>query len=134
MEALRIAAEMREDGASRDERDAYVAQVLKASWPKTRPRVFDCDECEDTGWRFTVCAPDTPCGRPFRLPPSTNESGYLDWTGQGHCSPHHAYVRHCFCRRGQAHRPALEGKMVAEADVTDAGKRLKGRSFRRLGR
>lgn len=131
-EALRLYAKMRADGVPKQECVDYLEAVLRKCWPNTREWHYLCDSCRDTGWIPRSCTPETPCGRPFKLPPSTNRSGYQDFTGQGRCTPGHDYVVPCFCPRGVPHQRALSGRQ--DDPVDDAGARVTRRKWSRVGR
>lgn len=118
MEAMRIWDAQKADGVSKDERVAGLEKTLREAWPRGReqPWRYLCDRCDDTGWAFHTCTPETPCGRPFKLPASTNKTGLKDYTGQGHCTPGHSYVTACWCEKGRAFRPSVEGTRPASPD------------------
>ena len=74
-ETLRLREQMRAQGATPAEQDAYVERVVRASWPQERAWHYLCEECRDTGLVIVVCAhgrrchglstrTDTPAGRP----------------------------------------------------------------------
>ena len=131
LEALRLMAAQAAQGVPREERLAGLEHTLRAAWPQTRKWTYLCERCTDTGWALCLCTPETPCGRPFRLPRGSNRSGSLDSTGQGFCAVGHAYVVPCWCARGQACRRGLEGR-APEEDVTEAGRTPK--RLTRVGR
>lgn len=122
------------DGVPLEVRHAHLEQTIRAAWPRGRaePWHHACDRCSDTGWVPSVCTPETPCGRPFRLPGASGN----DWTGRGRCSSGHSYVRPCHCQNGDEARRALNPKAVASDDyAAGAGKaKPKPRGFSRLGR
>lgn len=103
-EATRISDQMKLDGASREDRDAYIATVLQEAWPKGRsqPWVYYCETCSDTGWAPKTCV-NRSCGRPFALPKQSAD----DWTGRGRCAPNHSYAVACTCAKGEAQRRGL---------------------------
>ena len=67
-EMFRLSRQMREEGRSEADIAQYIEGVLRTSWPQVRRWHHVCDQCCDTGWVEGSCTPDTPCGRPFRLP------------------------------------------------------------------
>lgn len=103
-EAMRISDQMQADGASKDDREAYVADVLHEAWPKGRkePWIYACETCSDTGWAIRTCVQGS-CGRPFKLPKQAGE----DHTGRGHCAEGHTYAAPCRCAKGEAQRRSL---------------------------
>ncbi len=107
---LQVRIDLREAGSS----DASIAdttgEMLREKWPvKGRVWVYHCESCSDSGWQSRTCTPQTPCGRPFKLPGQHSD----DWTGRGQCSPGHEYVQPCLdCARGYQRR----------ADLSDAPK------------
>lgn len=121
-EAMQIAERMQADGATREERNAYVAGVLKASWPKSReePWRYLCNTCDDAGWVFRVCVVEGQCGRPFRLPGQASD----DYTGRGRCAPGHTYAVPCSCPKGEEkRRQLLKRPKTNEDDLVAAAAR-----------
>ena len=135
MEALRLCDQMNADGVSKVDRDTYLEGVIRATWPVTRLWKYRCEDCADTGWLHRVCTTQHPCGRPFRLPKGTNRSGLEDVTGQGTCTPNHAYVQPCVCAKGESQRQALLGLHENDPLETAGAGRAKGRGgWSRAGR
>ncbi len=128
-EAMRIWAAQKADGVSLLERERGLERTLRAAWPKgrTEPWHYLCDRCDDTGWLFGACTPETPCGRPFTLPNQRPD----DYTGRGRCTPNHRYATPCWCEKGQMFRRGLEGQKAKPEDFKQAGK---SRDFKRVGR
>jgi hypothetical protein len=128
--ALKIWDAQKADGVPLAERQRGLEQSLRAAWPQGRsePWHYLCERCSDTGWEPRTCTPETPCGRPFRLPGASAD----DWTGKGRCTPNHAYVVPCWCLKGQGFRRGLEkAPKDPERDFTEAGRAKK---LTRLGR
>lgn len=125
-EAMRIAEQMKADGASKEDREAYIAGVLKASWPKGReePWRYLCEACDDSGWVIRTCVVEGQCGRPFTLPGQASD----DWTGRGRCAPGHTYAAPCSCPKGEEKRrqllkqPRRDEDAIAVAAKTGHGK------------
>lgn len=118
-EAMRLGDEMRAKGVSKDEREVFVAQALKAAWPKGReePWHYVCEACGDMGWRVRMCA-SRSCGRPFKLPGQSGE----DKTGQGQCREGHTYAEPCMCAKGQQQRRLLWKERAPEDAIAVAAK------------
>lgn len=121
-EAMRIVDRMRDDGASKEDRETYVADVLREAWPKGRsePWRYFCEPCGDTGWLYKTCIHGS-CGRPFKLPKQKDD----DRTGRGQCTEGHSYVEPCACHKGDERRrqlmkegPSSEDAMAVAARVT----------------
>lgn len=129
-EATRIGAQMKADGASLAERQAFVARALREAWPKGReePWHYVCSACEDTGWRSMVCVQGS-CGRPFRLPGQHDD----DHTGQGRCQDGHTYVQPCTCPKGSVRRQQLL-KQRSDQDAIEIAAKSKPKGFTRFGR
>lgn len=128
---LAVRITLREAGAT----DAAIAtttgRMLREKWPvKGREWHYHCETCSDSGWQPRVCTPQTPCGRPFRVPGAHSD----DWTGKGQCSPGHAYVQPCLdCARGYQRRSDL-ARVAQPDDYAAAGKTApKPKGFSRWG-
>ncbi len=93
--------------------------MLREKWPgEVREWIYHCKTCSDSGWQPRSCTPQTPCGRPFRLPGAHSD----DWTGRGQCSPGHSYIQPCLdCARGYQQRAAL-AHTPKQDDHSAAGK------------
>lgn len=126
MELLELARQMRDEGATVDEVNAYVERGLRSAWPSVREWKYLCDDCSDTGWKHGICSDRNHCGRPFKLP---NQRGD-DYTGRGQCRPGHDFVRPCYCKNGRDRYTDLYKTRQAE-DFTTAGKT---KPMTRLGR
>jgi len=127
-EALRIFDAQRDQGVSLADREAGLERTLRACWPKGREWKHLCQACEDLGWVFKRCTPETPCGRPFKLPGQRLD----DYTGRGHCLPDHPYAVPCLCSKGQDFSRGLQAKDRSRGpDLTTVGKTTK---MSRLGR
>ena len=122
-EAMRQWDHQKRDGASLDERQANFEKTLRAAWPQARDWKYLCQRCDDAGWMFRTCTPETPCGRPFTLPPT--QSHHPDFTGQGRCSPGHSYVVPCVCSKGQAYARQMNPPQASPEDFTKSGKTSK---------
>jgi hypothetical protein len=120
-EAMRIWQQMKEHGSTLDERRSYLANVLRATWPKphdrTEPWRYTCERCDDYGYEWRECPGDATCG----LNPVTHQPR------QRH-SPH-SYVAACWCAKGRAFIPQTQTETDELAMV---GKTKRG--FTRLGR
>lgn len=119
-EAMRLWDAQKAQGVTFAERQAGLAKSLKAAWPQVREWKYLCNRCDDTGWEPGICTPQTPCGRPFKLPGQHSD----DYTGQGRCSPGHTYVTPCWCEKGQGMRRQLmkQPKPMAAGDFQQAAK------------
>ena len=125
---MEVRVSLKESGAS----EATIAQttgaMLRDGWPDIgRVWNYHCETCGDTGWQPRTCTPQTPCGRPFRLPGAHSD----DATGKGRCSPGHDYVQPCLdCARGYQRRADLSNTPKPD-DHAAAGKTSKPRGFTR---
>lgn len=131
IEAMRIWEAQKADGVSLEDRRLALQASLRAAWPKGRiePWKYLCTRCDDCGWTFHTCTPETPCGRPFKL---ANSRGGDDWTGRGRCTPGHSFVLPCWCEKGQAMRQSVEGRPKPQpGDFQQAGKGRSG--FTKVG-
>ena len=91
-----IVAKMRQNAERARQRAAITGGPLGLDWNAMadwferlmerqgdrRPRPFECDVCEDTGWTHHTCGPDDPCGRELHGDPESDR---------------HEYVRRCEC-------------------------------------
>jgi hypothetical protein len=121
-EAMRLSDQMKAQGATREERDAFVAKALQAAWPKGReqPWHYLCEVCGDSGWRIRTCVAQS-CGRPFKLPGQASD----DHTGQGTCGPNHNYAEPCWCAKGRIQRECLFKQRAPEDVMARAAKTSK---------
>lgn len=128
MDAVRSYEQLVANGMTKADALVSLERTIRAIWPKpkgrTEPWKFYCDDCLDTGWMVQTCTPETPCGRPFRLPNARLDDG----TGKGRCTSGHSYARACWCAKGRAKQAQLEQRPPQE-DFTAAG-----RSMTRVGR
>lgn len=122
VEAMRMVDRMKAEGASKDDRESYVAGVLREAWPKgrTQPWRYICEPCRDTGWLYKTCIRGS-CGRPFRFPRAKGD----DWTGKGHCTGGHPYVEPCSCEKGQVQRRQLLRERSSEDALETAARTSK---------
>ena len=103
MEAVRLAAKMKADGALDEERFQVIESVIRELWPRRREWYFLCEACRDTGLvtREGVtnrlgCVVDegTPCGcdkgKLFREKPPW---GGDDYTKAGKVSKPRGFTR-----------------------------------------
>ncbi len=116
-ELVDIARQMKADGASEAERQAYIERGIRSAWPQVRVWKYLCDDCSDSGWQHQRCTPRQPCGRSFTLPGQHSD----DYTGRGRCSPGHDYARPCHCLKGRQRYSDLH-RMRAQDDVTQVGR------------
>lgn len=126
--AMELWVRMKAEGTTYSDRLEVMEATVRRVWPFVREWHSFCDECSDTGWLPGQCTPQTPCGRPFRLPKQPD----YDKTGQGHCAPNHRYVRPCFCHKGRLLQAAIfDTPAVSAEDYAAAGRT---RKMTRLGR
>jgi hypothetical protein len=98
------------DGASHEDANAIVATALREAWPRGReePWRYNCEACEDSGWRPFSCGGDSLCGRRNRHHP-------------------HTYVDPCQCAKGQAFLPKAQDETSELAAVGRSKPRQKSR-------
>lgn len=99
MEAIKQRDLQRSEGASDYELQRNLEKTLRAAWPKSRPWVFLCEDCGDTGLVMFTCG------------------------GLGEChrqKPHpaHTYGVPCQCAAGARFQTVSH----QHADVADAGR------------
>ena len=110
-EAMRYWDRMKADNVSLEDRVAYLANVLKETWPRVRaePWHYLCEDCHDTGYRVCVCATGHRCdGRSTRTNTAHERPGRfrrmctVDPTSEAT----HEYVEPCSCAAGEKRQPA----------------------------
>ena len=133
-EAMRHCRAMKDDGVSLDDRQMYLARVLRLIWPKARTEPWHhlCDDCNDTGWRLRVCAAGCRCtGVSTRIDDARQKPGGYKRLCVSNDEYTHEYVEPCHCGAGDKHlaKPTAQGE-----DFERVGQATSRRHPQRFGR
>ena len=118
-EALSLRVAMRADGATPEELERHLENVVRIVWPRREtPWRFYCDRCEDRGWSLERCTATARCGRPY--PRNGDDLFFTSRHCQDDAGFEHTYVARCSCAAGMRLRPlALTSP---REDVAEAGR------------
>lgn len=125
MQAVHQRQQLKAEGCSGEALEAQFEKIVRDAWPKGRDWHYVCTACEDSGWEYLECPGDETCG-----PSTKRASSHLPCLNIPR-KPHapHAYVRVCFCSKGQELRASLS----PEPDFSTATKSKPKKSFGRFG-